>query len=117
MKFSEFLRGFLERHPRSRGALELRPLQNHNQASTVAIVSVPKIQISVHDTTIIDRFLTSREAAAFTASDVVEFLEGKSPYSHMGFWRDLIDPNLSEVFTVSNSRASATIEIPRHDDM
>jgi hypothetical protein len=115
MKFSEFFRKYLERHPRSRGALELRPLPNHSQASTAAIASVPNIQISVHDTTVIDRFLTSQEAAAFAASDLVEFLQGKLPYSHLGFWRDLIDPNLSEVFTVDNSRASATIDITRGD--
>lgn len=116
MKFSESLRRFLERHPRSRDALEPRPLPGHSQASTLAaIVWVPKIQISVSAHFFLDRFLTSQEAETFAASDLVDFLNGKLPYSHLGFWRDLIDPSLSEVFTVNDAQASATINMARRE--
>jgi hypothetical protein len=113
MKFSEFLRGFLERHPQYSGDLEheeakMEPLQAFDQEITTDPCPSTVMHISASRMMRIDSFLSSKEAEKFQASELVDFLEGKTPYSHLRFWRGLIDPSVSEVYTVHTSQSFAT---------
>jgi hypothetical protein len=78
---------------------------------TTRCASKTTMQISTSDTMFIDRFPTSKEAAKFAASELVDFFERRTPYSHLGFWRDFIDPSVSEVYPIQTSSVSATRHI------
>jgi hypothetical protein len=116
MKFSEFLGRYLERHPRCSAAweyeeIELKPQQDSEQKTTVGHDSTTMMQISASDTMFIDRFPSDEDASKFAGSELVNFLEKRTPYSHIGFWRDFIDPSVSEVYPITTSNVVATCHI------
>lgn len=113
ISFGEFLRSFFEHHSQLTTSLkskepDLKPPQALKQETSVSRDSSTILQISASRVMFIDRFLRHGEAGKFAASELVNFLEGKLPYSHLGFWRDFIDPDLSEVYNVRTSQTFVT---------
>lgn len=116
MKFSEFFRGFLEHHSQHTISLEHEELETESpqalaRETTAHRGSSIMMQISASRMMFIDKFLRYEDANKFAASELMDFLGGRIPYSHLGFWRDFIDPGLSEVYTVRTSQAFATSHI------
>jgi hypothetical protein len=63
---------------------------------------------------VIDSFPSSEEAKRYQASELVDFVQGKIPYSHLGYWRDLVDSDLNGVHTINTSLTYATAK-HRHE--
>lgn len=71
-----------------------------NAGSSVAF------KVSAFSTLAVDKFLSLDNAAEYNATNLVQFLNGEIPYSHLGFWRDFIDLKVSGVFPSGPSQAS-----------
>jgi hypothetical protein len=110
----------LEHHSQHTNPLEhegpnLESPQPLPRATTAYRGSSTTMQISASRAMFIEKFLPREDADKFAASELLDFLEGRIPYSLLGFWRDFIDPGLSEVYTVRTSQVFATshIVLPR----
>lgn len=68
--------------------------------------STDVVEVSAFSTLVVDKFLSSSDAANYNAIDLLRFLNGEIPYSHLGFWRDFIDHRVSGVFQVGPCQAS-----------
>jgi len=68
------------------------------------------VSISACNLMAIDSFPSSAEAKKHRASELVDFVEGKIPYSHLGDWRDLIESDLKGVNPINTSRAYAMVQ-------
>ncbi|RDW63742.1 hypothetical protein BP6252_11287 [Coleophoma cylindrospora] len=115
MKLSEFLQDLLRDHPRSDEAL-LNVHQDQQPPHTLqhpiedsGPMPSTFVSISACNVMVIDRFISSDEAKHYQASELVDFLEGKIPYSHVGYWRDFIEADLKGVYPIPKCSAYASI--------
>ncbi|KAH8589510.1 hypothetical protein B0O99DRAFT_553461 [Bisporella sp. PMI_857] len=70
------------------------------------------VSISACDVMAITRFPDSDhpQAKEYRVSELIDFLKGKIPYSHLGYWRDMVESNLAGVNTVNDSQAYTTVK-------
>lgn len=122
MRLSEFLQGLLGCHPswRAESSPALRNVElrgSHNQVlrpPTDQYTRSRLIDISATNLLVIRSFLTREEARQHRALELVDFLQGGTPYSHLGTWRDLISPNTNVVQAInpSGGYAISSVVIP-----
>lgn len=110
ISLSEFLQKLLVCHSYAiiQGSLQ-QPVTASEQTSVPDVGSTDVVGISAFSTLVVDEFLTSSNAAEYSATNLVQFLNGDIPYSHLGFWRDFIDHRVSGVFPVGSLQASLII--------
>lgn len=110
ISLSEFLQKLLVCH--SDSTIQ-RSLQQPGTASDQTLVpdvgSTDTVGISASCTLVVDKILTSSNAAEYNATNLAQFLNGEIPYSHLGFWRDFIDHKVGGVFPVGPLQASLFI--------
>ena len=77
---------------------------------SIGSINAPKssMEIAVHGHAAITQFLSTDDAKQYEASQLVDFLAGKIPHSDLGYWRDLVDPNLKGVETNETSHVFVT---------
>ncbi|KAH6614475.1 heterokaryon incompatibility protein-domain-containing protein [Chaetomium sp. MPI-SDFR-AT-0129] len=80
-------------------------------SSTLRSMPESLVEISATRVVVIEQFLDSKLAEKYKASNLARFLQGIIPYSHLGHWRDLVSPNISEVHAIRNSASALLCHI------
>ncbi|RDW59191.1 hypothetical protein BP5796_12115 [Coleophoma crateriformis] len=116
MKLSEFLEDLLRDHPRSDETLpyihqgQQPPYTLQHPIGDSGPMPSTFVSISACNLMVLDRFISSDEAKPYQASELVDFLEGSIPYSHMGYWRDFIEADLKGVYPIPKCSAYASVK-------
>lgn len=107
ISLSEFLQKLLGCHPDATSQHGLQhSVTAFYQFLEPGAGSTDVVQASAFSALVIDKFLSSSDAADYNAINLVRFLNGEIPYSHLGFWRDFVDHRVSGVFQVGPCQAS-----------
>lgn len=110
ISLSEFLQELLVCHSDATIQRSLKqPVTASDQTLVLDVGSPNVVAISAFSTLVVNKFLTSSNAAEYNATNLVQFLNGEIPYSHLGFWRDFTDHRVSGVFPVGPLQASLFI--------
>ena len=106
MAFSHYLQEYLIDHPGA--GIEIRQVHSPNAYP----MTRPQLSISASALLKITGIPTPDQAHKYRASELMQFLRGELPYSHLSFWREKIDPELNTVYALDSPQSSATV---RHD--
>lgn len=107
ISLSEFLQGLLACHPGASLQQDLpHALTSCDGVPTRDLGANAVVAISAFETLVVDKFLSLSNATEYNASNLVRFLSGDIPYSHLGFWRDFVDHKVHGVCEIGPSSAS-----------
>ncbi|CAG8951516.1 hypothetical protein HYFRA_00007432 [Hymenoscyphus fraxineus] len=107
MKLSEFLQALLGNHPAADLGLENLALDTQAEPAASTFVSISACNVwKIFKFP----FSDSDDAKLYGVSDLIDFLDGKIPYSHLGYWRDLVESDLKGIGETRDSRTYATIK-------
>lgn len=103
MAFGEFLHVYLSDHGSYNGELALpRCLISH---PTVPM----RLSMSAFAVLEVQGIPRADDASRLGASDLIRFLDGEVPYSHLSFWREKIDSNPTTVYPMALLVCRATL--------
>ena len=109
--FSEFLQSYLSDHPSYCGQLgQTSSLDNRSGVPVRLLLSASAVFR-------IERTPTVDDARQFGISDLIRFLDGKVPYSHLSFWREKVDSSISTVYPVNTFGTRATLNLSMEPPM
>lgn len=108
MKLSEFLQTLLGNHPGANKWIQKGTLAQEQSSSQH---QVEPILISPCNIMAIIDFPTSDHELAkeYGISDLIDYVHGKLPYSHIGYWRDLVESDSKNVSTIRSSHAYTSL--------
>jgi hypothetical protein len=105
MAFSEFLQSYISGHPEYAKSVGCPRKSNHTRlGADPAGLSIPALAVFQ-----IGGEPTLAQANEHGGFEMMEFLRGEVPYSHIKSWREKVDASLRTVYRIEASNASATI--------
>ncbi|CAG8974178.1 hypothetical protein HYALB_00011786 [Hymenoscyphus albidus] len=107
MKLSEFLQALLGNHPADGHGIQNLALDEQAGPAPSSFVSISACNVW---TIFKFPYSDSDDAKLYGVSDLIDFLDGKIPYSHLGYWRDLVESDLKGIGEIRDSRVYATIK-------
>jgi hypothetical protein len=98
------LSGFMFQHLN----LTIEPYSTPNILET----EPPEFTVQACGAMFIEEFLDEARAESFDATDLVQFVNRNTPFSHIGWWRDHIDPDLGTIFNICSNSSKVTLNVP-----
>jgi hypothetical protein len=105
MAFTEFLQCYIGGHPEYAKSVGCPKKSNHTRLGADAA----RLSISALAVFQIEGEPTLDQANEHGGLEIMEFLQGEVPYSHIRSWREKVDASLSTVYRIEASNASALI--------
>lgn len=113
IKLGEFLQNLLGKHPGANKCIQEATLaqEQYSTQNQVEPVSSTNISMSTCNPMVIIRFPSSNYplATQYRISELIDYIDGKIPYSHLGYWRDFVESDFKGVSTIDSAQAYTNV--------